>query len=119
MSKERNVKIELRIQYSFHLQITESNYHTKITLVDKMIEIMFENGRQVMGLQTVSNFLRVTFSSLESSDLRDRINDWYKVHLAEEPKSTAQKSQASNASEEPFCGTKKIVDFWCFSPAFG
>lgn len=104
-----------QIEYTpLHSQITES----KMVVVDKMIDILSENKRQSIGLKAVSKFLVVVFSSSRSA-LQSQLTRWCKVHMKEEPESTAQSSKKTARNVEQFDKRNKIIDFWCFSPAFG
>lgn len=109
------------------LQITETNYQSKISLIKKMIEILFEERKakpkktkprppKGVGLNAISNFLQIVFSGCDSP-LRDRIDSCFYVHIKADSERTAPKKHKTDDSE--IKGTNKILHFWCFSPAFG
>lgn len=89
-----------------------------------MIEILFDNKEnrapQGIGLRAVSNFLQIAFTSL-ASRLKDRIDSYYRVYLQNEPpkQTTASQNDDDDADTHEINGTRKIVNFWCFTPAFG
>lgn len=105
---------------AFHLQIAESD----IFLIEQLIEVLFESKEdkapEGVGLKSMANFLKVAYTS-SASHLKDRIDSFYRVFLENEPTTATQKDDAEDADDDDqkLKGTRKIVNFWCFSPAFG
>lgn len=88
-------------------------------MIQKMIEIFYElSAMQSFGLKSIGNFLQIVFTSLASS-LEDRIDNCYTVFTQNEfePISVSQDDETDAAGTVN--GIRKIVNFWCFSPAFG
>ncbi|XP_031640817.1 regulator of telomere elongation helicase 1 homolog [Contarinia nasturtii] len=91
-------------------EITIKNCHLHMNFIDKLIGVLNDEGRSLFegrrgkGLEKVLEFLRVAFSS-SADDLIDKVKQSYIVQIDEDEK----------------CETvgSKILNFWCFSPAFG
>lgn len=96
--------------FTFHLQITSQNCQKIIDLMNKSIE--FTTGRpeygrgrrRDKGLQKMLEFMKVVYSSSSESP-RDESEQYYRVHIKRDSDSETVDS--------------KIINFWCFSPAFG
>lgn len=102
----------------FQLQISESD----ILVIEKLVEIFFANKQKNTpkgtGLRTMLSFLQVVFSS-SASELKNRIGSCYRIYFESEvePRCTVKKHQPKYIRE--FDAQNKILNFWCFSPAFG
>lgn len=80
--------------------------------------------RRGSGLQLMSEFLTIVFSSSEPG-FRERVNRCYKVYIEpEQPKQT----RGSKTSDGGWIQSKtntitkntaKVISYWCFSPGFG
>lgn len=107
------------------MQITEANYASKISFLENLLEMLFERKKapQGIGLKAFSSFLKVAFSS-STSHLKDRIDRCYNVHIENElnfVQSQLQRvvTQKHKPNACAIDGTGKVVNFWCFSAAFG
>lgn len=102
---------------TFNQQVAESD----IFLIEKLIEILFENKEnkapQGKGLAAIANFLKVAYTS-GASQLKDRIDSYYNVYLENEPINAHTQNDESDDTQK-WSGSRKVVNFWCFSPAFG
>lgn len=68
------------------------------------------------GLRAILTFLRIVFSS-SAPHLRDRVKQCYIVYIErEKEKKTIVNGVATTEKPHP---KAKIVNFWCFSAAFG
>lgn len=103
---------------SFQLQITESH----ISLIGKMSDILFENRKRKApkgtGLKAVSQFLQIAFAS-STPHLKDRINNFYRIYVEKEVEPTGTSAKRTPKFIREFDETNKVVNLWCFSPAFG
>lgn len=95
-------------------------------MIEKMIEILFDNrdhgAPAGVGLNAVLGFLQIIFTSA-ASHLKDRIDSYYRVYIENETCSQSQIDDESDPPEGPkgpaVEESRKTVNFWCFSPAFG
>lgn len=103
---------------AFQLQITKSD----IFVIEKMCKILFDDRIKKVpkgaGLKAVLEFLRVAFSS-STPQLEDRFNSWYRIHVEKEVEPSGTTGKRTPKFIREFDETNKIVNLWCFSPAFG
>lgn len=90
---------------------------SQVFLLEKLVDI-FINRKEMKssrgaGLQAMGNFLKTIFTS-SSSHLKDQIDNFYRVFIQTEPTTD---DEAAAYDDQKVNG--KIVNFWCFSPAFG
>lgn len=80
--------------------------------------------RRGAGLQYMSDFLTIVFSSSEQG-FRERVNRCYKVYVEYEQTKPARGSKVSESGWiQPKAvlnskTTAKVISYWCFSPGFG
>lgn len=112
-------------------QITESNHGIILKYLHNLIgalvnasrnAVVTENGvvlqkcPEGIGLRSLLSFLRVAFSS-SAPHLRDRVIRSYKIYIEREAdKNTTLDGATIVEKSHP---RAKIINVWCFSPAFG
>lgn len=79
-------------------------------MIEFLVGLPRKQRSKGIGLQAMLEFLQIAFAT-SAEKLRHKVKTSYKVHITQEPK----KQRDKNGQEKKL----KIMNFWCFSAAFG
>lgn len=103
-------------EFIFELLSTANIREADVFLIEKLADTLLEskepNAPQGVGLNAMTNFLKVVYTSA-ASQLKDRIDAFFRVFVEEKP--APYQSQATQKGD----AKSRVVNFWCFSAAFG